>query len=345
VVQRAVAEGMAKRSIADATVPRWRASGEWQRRAAAVELQAIGPAREALPRAEGWTHDGDMRVRAVAAGEIARLVDSAATRARARHALAVQLQDEDVGVRAAALSGLAAGATPDELYRAMVAYARGSGDRELDARLAFWQLADSALRSRTPLPDSVTAVLAAIPRPADPLERRAASSIARFASWRDDTSPARPLGWYEDRLRETLGRRLVADVETDRGTIALELFGSDAPLTVYNFTRLAREGYFDGVRFHRVVPNFVAQGGDPRGDGNGGPGYAIRDEINPRRYRRGTLGMALSGPHTGGSQFFITHSPQPHLDGGYTVFGQLASGGDVLDRIVQGDRIVRITIR
>ena len=119
----------------------------------------------------------------------------------------------------------------------------------------------------------------------------------------------------------------------------------DAPLTVWNFVSLADRHYFDGQRFHRVVPNFVIQAGDPRGDGNGGPGYAIRDEINRERYDRGTLGMALSGPDTGGSQFFVTHSPQPHLDGGYTVFGQLRSGAAVLDRIVQGDRIVRITIR
>ena len=116
-------------------------------------------------------------------------------------------------------------------------------------------------------------------------------------------------------------------------------------MTVHNFVTLARRHYFDGQRFHRVVPNFVVQAGDPRGDGNGGPGYAIRDELNPHRYLRGTLGMALSGPNTGGSQFFVTHAPQPHLDGGYTVFGQLVTGGDVLDRIVQGDRIVRITIQ
>jgi cyclophilin family peptidyl-prolyl cis-trans isomerase len=137
----------------------------------------------------------------------------------------------------------------------------------------------------------------------------------------------------------------VARIETDRGTIELRLAADQAPLTVANFVSLARRGYFDGQRFHRVIPSFVAQGGDPRGDGNGGPGYAIRDELNPLRYDRGTLGMALSGPDTGGSQFFITHSPQPHLDGGYTVFGQLLTGGEVLDRIVQGDRIVRITIR
>jgi cyclophilin family peptidyl-prolyl cis-trans isomerase len=138
--------------------------------------------------------------------------------------------------------------------------------------------------------------------------------------------------------------RPIASIETERGVVDLELFAPDAPLTVYNFITLARRGYFDGQAFHRVVPNFVVQGGDPRGDGNGGPGYAIRDELNRWRYLRGTLGMALSGPNTGGSQFFVTHSPQPHLDGGYTVFGRMTAGGSVLDRIVQGDRIVRIRI-
>jgi cyclophilin family peptidyl-prolyl cis-trans isomerase len=141
------------------------------------------------------------------------------------------------------------------------------------------------------------------------------------------------------------GSRRLVRIDTDRGRMELELFAADAPVTVHNFVALARRGYFDGLRFHRVVPNFVIQDGDPRGDGNGGPGYAIRDELNPHWYERGTLGMALSGPNTGGSQWFVTHAPQPHLDGGYTVFGQLRRGEDVLDRIVQGDRIARITIR
>ena len=98
-------------------------------------------------------------------------------------------------------------------------------------------------------------------------------------------------------------------------------------------------GFYDGLLFHRVVPDFVIQGGDPRGDGFGGPGYDIRDEINPLRYRRGVAGMALAGPDTGGSQFFITLSEQPHLDGGYTSFGEVVAGDEVLDRIVPGDRI------
>ena len=138
------------------------------------------------------------------------------------------------------------------------------------------------------------------------------------------------------------GKSINATIYTVRGPIRLELFGTDAPITVWNFLSLARSGYYRNTRFHRVVPNFVAQDGDPRDDGNGGPGYSIRDEMNRHRYERGAVGMALSGPDTGGSQYFITHSPQPHLDGHYTVFGRVVRGFDVLDKIVQGDQITKV---
>ena len=128
-------------------------------------------------------------------------------------------------------------------------------------------------------------------------------------------------------------------IDTDKGTIQIELAVLDAPLTVRTFTDLAQSGYFNGVAIHRVVPNFVVQDGDPRGDGEGGPGYTIRDEINQRPYLRGTVGMALDWADTGGSQFFITHSPQPHLDARYTVFGQVVSGMDVVDALARGDVI------
>jgi cyclophilin family peptidyl-prolyl cis-trans isomerase len=140
------------------------------------------------------------------------------------------------------------------------------------------------------------------------------------------------------------GRRPHAVLRTDRGDIRLELSGDVAPLTVENFLALARSGVYRGTRFHRVVPGFVAQDGDPRGDGNGGPGYAIRDELNRQRYERGVLGMALSGPNTGGSQYFITLAPQPHLDGHYTVFGRVVAGSDVLDRLTQGDAVRSVTV-
>jgi len=131
----------------------------------------------------------------------------------------------------------------------------------------------------------------------------------------------------------------VAAMRTTEGVIVFELFDEDAPKTVSNFKQLAGQGFYDGLIFHRVVADFVIQGGDPRGDGFGGPGYDIRDEINRLRYRRGVVGMALAGPDTGGSQFFITLSEQPHLDGGYTAFGEVVSGDEVLDLIVPGDRI------
>lgn len=149
--------------------------------------------------------------------------------------------------------------------------------------------------------------------------------------------------------RRAAGRKngtVEAIVETEKGTFAIELLPEDAPLTVDNFITLARRGYFNGLAVHRLVPNFVVQDGDPRGDGNGGPGWSIRCEINMLAYGRGMVGMALSGKDTGGSQWFVTHSPQPHLDGGYTIFGRIdAAGMAVVDRIVRGDRILKITIR
>lgn len=133
-------------------------------------------------------------------------------------------------------------------------------------------------------------------------------------------------------------------VSTDKGSFTIELLAEDAPLNVDNFVQLARRNYFNGIAFHRVVPNFVVQGGDPRGDGNGGPGYQIRCEINEVPYERGAVGMALSGKDTGGSQWFVTHSPQPHLDGGYTVFGRVVQGMSVVDQLARGDRIRSISI-
>ena len=131
---------------------------------------------------------------------------------------------------------------------------------------------------------------------------------------------------------------------TSKGSFVIEFLPEDAPLTVDNFVQLARKGYFNGITFHRVVPNFVIQGGDPRGDGNGGPGYSIRCEINEAPYERAAVGMALSGKDTGGSQWFVTHAPQPHLDGGYTVFGRVIRGMDVVDKIARGDIIRRVIV-
>jgi peptidyl-prolyl cis-trans isomerase B (cyclophilin B) len=134
-------------------------------------------------------------------------------------------------------------------------------------------------------------------------------------------------------------------IETNRGIIELELSPHHAPKTVNNFVFLVREGFYDGVIFHRVISDFVIQGGDPTGTGRGGPGYQFEDELkgNPLKHERGAISMANSGPNTNGSQFFITHSPQPHLNGKHTVFGKVVNGQDVVDAIQQGDRMERVS--
>ena len=133
-------------------------------------------------------------------------------------------------------------------------------------------------------------------------------------------------------------------IETDKGKIILALFVKDAPLTTSNFENLVNAGFYNGLSFHRIIKDFVAQGGDPQGDGSGGPGYTIPDELagNPNRHIRGAVSMALSGPNTGGSQFFIVYQPQPHLDGRHTVFGQVVEGMDVVDKLTQGDKMNKV---
>jgi peptidyl-prolyl cis-trans isomerase B (cyclophilin B) len=134
-------------------------------------------------------------------------------------------------------------------------------------------------------------------------------------------------------------------LQTDKGNIVLELAEDDAPNTVANFISLADKGFYDGLKFHRVIANFMIQGGCPLGSGTGGPGYVIADEFSPRqRHTRGVISMANAGPNTGGSQFFITHVPCPHLDGKHAVFGRITAGLDVVDAIQKGDKIVKVTV-
>jgi peptidyl-prolyl cis-trans isomerase B (cyclophilin B) len=134
-------------------------------------------------------------------------------------------------------------------------------------------------------------------------------------------------------------------IETNRGRIVLELAEDDAPNTVANFISLAEKGFYNGVTFHRVLANFMIQGGDPTGTGRGGPGYVIADEFSPRlKHARGVISMANAGPNTGGSQFFITHVACPHLDGKHAVFGRVVEGMEVVDAIREGDRIEKITV-
>ncbi len=137
-----------------------------------------------------------------------------------------------------------------------------------------------------------------------------------------------------------------ATIETKKGTIRIELFADETPKTCANFEKLAKDGFYDGLTFHRVIPDFMIQGGCPQGTGTGGPGYKFEDEFHPqlRHDGPGILSMANAGPNTNGSQFFITHVPCPHLDGKHSVFGKVLEGQDVVDAIRQGDKIEKVTI-
>jgi len=139
-------------------------------------------------------------------------------------------------------------------------------------------------------------------------------------------------------------KKYFASIETNKGKMVLELYGVDAPRTVNNFVCLSRDGFYDGTVFHRVIADFMAQGGDPTGTGRGGPGYQFPDEFSKRTHITGSLSMANAGPGTNGSQFFICFAPQPHLNNHHSVFGQVVQGMDVLNKITQGDKINKITI-
>ncbi len=328
----------------------WVHQGDWRLRAAVAEAGASSTTvlrmREvSLP----LTRDPDPRVRVAAYAAMAPHADTAAGHPWRREFMEYGLTDADFMVRATAIASLEGHAAASEVPLVLDSYRRAERDSVSDARTAAVRfLASAWMRDSTHFADSVTAAIRALPLPADPLTRNAAANFPLLAHWRNAPSaPLHPASWYEALVRNRVlpalaGKLPTAVIATERGRITIELYAADAPLTVDNFLTLAVSRYYDDVRFHRVVPNFVAQDGDPRGDGNGGPPYSIRDELNRRRYDRGAVGMALSGPDTGGSQYFLTLSEQPHLDAGYTVFAQVTSGWDVLDALVQGDAISSI---
>ena len=218
-------------------------------------------------------------------------------------------------------------------------------DKELnDAALA---ILDSLAKEKNALANE--AIKTALDSPDHLIRRKAvallkANGAGDFSSRIGTVQTHNTTADYE-RAIARIHKTVSAVVTTSKGAFTIQLLPEDAPLNVDNFVQLAKRGYFAGITFHRVVPNFVIQDGDPRGDGNGGPGYQIRCEINEVPYERGAVGMALSGKDTGGSQWFATHSPQPHLDGGYTVFGKVSRGMDVVDNTVRGDLIRSIVIK
>jgi cyclophilin family peptidyl-prolyl cis-trans isomerase len=255
-----------------------------------------------------------------------------------------------------AADAVARGADADDLTLLTAAFRRTARDSFPDAALAA---VGAILAIRSASPEARARVdqefVPSAPRPEDYVVRR----------WAEDNWPELALRWgrsspiatgrsaqdYRDLIRryvlapDSVARPKVT-IETDqRGLLEIELLGPEAPMTVANFVRLVERRFFDGNRWHRVVPNFVVQDGDPRGDGFGGPGGAIRDELNRHRFDGPMLGMALSGPDTGSSQWFINLSPQPHLDGTYTIFGRVTTGLANLGRITQGDLIRTIRLK
>lgn len=328
----------------------WRAARDWRLRAALADAAALAPSpARGVAIATPLLEDSDPRVRQSAVGAVAAYLDSAGGAAR-RPTILAALRDPDFFVRATAILALADSARASEIPAILDSYALAAHDSGNDARIAAIRyIANAWKRDSATVSDTVRARLRALPPSNDPLVRAEVRGIAPLASWPGTEGVSRELPWYEHAVRDVVapalaGGPLRARIETARGPITLELLGEDAPLTVANFVALARQGFYRNVHFHRVVPNFVAQDGDPRGDGNGGPGYAIRDELNTLRYSRGAVGMALSGPDTGGSQYFLTLSPQPHLDARYTIFARVVAGWDAMDSLVQGDAISNIVV-
>jgi len=314
------------------------ADRHWSVRAATATVLGTLAADRAVPRLTAMLADPDARV---APAVLRALVQLRAPGIEARVTEALGHQDVVVRMTAAAALGELKPASGDG--RLAEAYRSWAGDDTYIARTAALEaLAKYGERARAVLEEAladrewpVRLKAAALLRSLDPA---AAAVPAR------PVPTGRPDSWYE--APELVSPSVSPQVylETARGVVQLELLVVDAPMTCANFAALARRGYFNGLLFHRVVPDFVVQDGDPRGDGEGGPGYTIRDELNERAYGRGTVGMALDGPDTGGSQYFITHSPQPHLEGRYTVFARVVAGMEVVDRLQPWDEIVRVRV-
>lgn len=312
---------------------------DWRVRAAVADILATLPAAIADERLHAMLQDEDKRV--------LPSVLSALVRIEARDAADVVLaaaKEPDYVVRAHAarlIGELKPPAGPDVLRDA---YNRAQADSASRARAA----ALAALAEYGPA-EAAETLKAALADKDWSIRIRAAELLAKLEPGLETRhlirpAPGTPPGAYSDPEMVAPPYSPRVFIETAKGTIEFELAVLDAPQTSRNFINLARKGFYNGLPIHRVVANFVMQDGDPRGDGEGGPGYTIRDELNDRPYLRGTVGMALSGRDTGGSQFFIAHSPQPHLDGLYTAFGRVVNGMDVVDRIQQGDVIERVRV-
>jgi cyclophilin family peptidyl-prolyl cis-trans isomerase/HEAT repeat protein len=329
----------------------WITSLDWRQRLVGAEALGMLGGDTALTWLETLLDEPDGRVIAAAFGTLMR-ADSVAAGDWAR----ALLRRADPVVRTLAANQIARAPVLADLELLEQAYQRAQDDPIPDAAIAAVEALGALSRLGSSQAFAVEdRFVARVPTCDDYLVREAAArslpAAARVWGPAFPVETARTLEDYREIARRLIlpaereGRRPALVVESERGDFTVTLFAEDAPLTVNALLELVDRGYFIGTRFHRVVPDFVIQDGDPRGDGWGGPGFAIRDEVNPRRYGVGTVGMALSGPNTGGSQFFMTLSPQPHLDGTYTVFGAVGEGLEIATRITQGDRIRTIRRR
>ena len=256
------------------------------------------------------------------------------------------LKESDAVIRGTA-ADLLGELPPDETNARALIEALPAAFRDKDLNDAALSILDALAKQKST--QSNEAIKAALNSQDHLIRRRAvallkANGAGDFSARIGTVKTLNTMADYQ-RAISRMGKSVNALVSTTKGTFTIRFVPEEAPLNVDNFIKLAKRGYFRGIAVHRVVPNFVIQDGDPRGDGNGGPGYQVRCEINEIPYERATVGMALSGKDTGGSQWFVTHSPQPHLDGGYTVFGNVVEGMKVVDGIVRGDVIRSIVIQ
>jgi cyclophilin family peptidyl-prolyl cis-trans isomerase/HEAT repeat protein len=324
----------------------WAGSPDWRLRVAAIEARAAATANDRLALARAALTDVDDRVRSAALSLLPAAASDTGTRSIARRMLA----DPHFSVRSTASGMLARGANAAELPLVLDAYERALPDSVDDARAAALRYVAAAwTRDSAAISGELQQRLGALPVPTDAGLRAIVADVTPMGLWRAvPPRVARPLGEYERIVHRWLvpGAAMpTAVIRTERGDITLALLAADAPLVVEAFIALAEKGYYRESRFHRVVPNFVAQDGDPRGNGSGGPGFTLRDAYSRQRHERGCLGLATAGPDTGSAQYYLCHSAQPHLDGHYTVFGRVLRGFEVLDAIVQGDRVISVDIR
>jgi len=315
----------------------------WSVRAALAEILGTLPTASGQTRLMAMLHDSDQRVVPAVLKSLAKLRTTGVEQVLLEH-----LKADDPVVRATAAAAIgelkpaAGGAALADAYRAAQSDANYTARAAVLAAIAQYGPAVAAPVLTSALADKDWAVRV---RAAMLLKQIDPASAADVDAQIRPAPTTLPIDAYAapDLISPRVSTQ--AYIDTDRGTIQLELAVLDAPLTAQNFIALARKGYFNGLSIHRVVPNFVVQDGDPRGDGEGAPGYTIRDELNERPYLRGTIGMALDPwRDTGGSQFFIALSPQPHLDAKYTVFGRVVGGMDVVDQIQPWDVIRRVRV-